>query len=175
MHTFLRPLLPLLFLLLTAPLQAQRDRVSDWTVSISPIQLVIPIVSLSSERSVAQDVGFGGRISAGSVNNSTAFGGGIFANYYAIGDFDHGMMIGGSLNYAHAEGSDQEITATANGVGLGPHIGYKVNFGFGLTTSLQLGGAYIIATGSGTDGTSSASVSANGFAATGDLKVGWSF
>ncbi len=91
---------------------------------------------------------------------------GAQARIYAIGDFDHGLMLGGELLRIWAEASPTRVndSVTINGVryegtallsgegtltGVGAFIGYKVTASFGLTFDAKLGWQKLTLDGTG--------------------------
>ncbi len=91
---------------------------------------------------------------------------GAQARVYVLGDFDHGLMLGGELLRIWAEASSTRVTdsVTINGVrydgtallggegtltGLGAFVGYKVVASFGLTFDAKLGWQKLTLDGSG--------------------------
>jgi hypothetical protein len=91
---------------------------------------------------------------------------GAQARVYVLGDFDHGLMLGGELLRIWAEASSTRVmdSVTINGVrydgtallggegtltGLGAFVGYKVVASFGLTFDAKLGWQKLTLDGSG--------------------------
>ncbi len=91
---------------------------------------------------------------------------GAQARIYVIGDFDHGLMLGGELLRIWAEASPTRVndSVTINGMryegtallsgegtltGVGAFIGYKVTAGFGLTFDAKLGWQKVTLDGTG--------------------------
>lgn len=61
-------------------------------------------------------------------------------NGYLLGDFDHGMQLGFEAKYLSLSlPSGISVSGTADGLLLGPYMGYKYTAGFGLTVGAQLG------------------------------------
>jgi hypothetical protein len=136
--------------------QAQSDKL--FSLTISPIHLVLPVVELTGEYAVTPDfgisaiAGYGGISIEETSSNSAAtrtvnipvleLGGQL--NYYAVGNFRHGMQLGGELLWVKLSiPKDEEVSGTANGVEVGPLIGYKWAASFGLTFLVQAGYEFV--------------------------------
>jgi hypothetical protein len=114
-----------------------------FSLTFSPFHLFLPVVELTGEARVHDNVGIAligglGRITDKRVNLSASVyetGGQI--RIYVIGDFRHGMQLGGELLYLHL--SDPNLSATGAGVAVGPFLGYKVMTDAGFTFDTQFG------------------------------------
>ncbi len=84
-----------------------------------------------------------------------------------------GMQVGGELMIASADAQDMSAHVTGVGVAVGPFIGYKHTFGFGLTLDAQGGVEYVAGTAS--DQNSTATATGDGAIPLINLNVGWSF
>ena len=173
-------LLLAVMLLAGGALRAQSvDESHATSITISPFHLTTPIVEITVERRVAPSAGMAGILGVGSYEGYTVFELGASYRYYLIGDFDHGMQVGGELLYVNASGDtpDNTLSDVSNGLGLSPFIGYKYAAGFGLTVELQGGVTLLVAGRKISHNPSGQSASGEG-AAIGPLvniNFGWSF
>jgi hypothetical protein len=88
---------------------------------------------------------------------------------YVIGDFRHGMQVGGEVLYLHL--ADSRISATGEGLAIGPFVGYKLTIDAGFTFDAQLGVEHLsLQAHNATD-----SASNKTFIPLLNLNVGWSF
>ena len=187
------PLLLILSLLLVPVTSRAQEptTVNDWTLSISPTDLVFHYVEISTERSVSDWGGFGGHLGLGEINLSflgaearfLAFGAGVQGSYYFIGDFDIGLQLGGSLAFTHVTGNatvrildtTYVIQRSVNAVRLGPYIGAKYTFSFGLTSTFQVGGAIVFDKQNASSGNVRVRGSLLGSGLTLNWTLGWAF
>jgi len=179
MHRSLLSALVLAFLC-SLPAVAQIGRSGHSTsVTISPIHLVFPFIEVTSEFKMEPKVGVAAIAGIGSIDDFFAFELGGQARYYLIGDFDHGMQIGGELLYAHVSDNDIQgsgVSANSNGISLGAFLGYKIAFGFGLTFDLQGGIDYMIVRAHAEDNTgATGNASGSRLYPLLNINLGWSF
>jgi hypothetical protein len=85
------------------------------------------------------------------------------------------MTVALEALYLGAKASSNGVSAKGAGLSIGPAIGYKHAFDFGLTLDGQLGISYLAARASATDGTTSASGSESRIGPILNLNAGWSF
>jgi hypothetical protein len=146
-----------------------------FSLTISPVHLLLPVVELTGEARVHDRFGVALIGGAGRYTDKNA---GISASvyevggqlrFYALGDFRHGMQIGGEVLYVHL--SDPNISATGSGLAAGPFLGYKVMTDAGFTFDTQLGFEHVFVRGE--SGGSTASDEANLVLL--NLNIGWSF
>jgi hypothetical protein len=148
------------------------------SVTFSPIHLVFPVAELSAEIRVAPKMGVAVIGGVGTVTPTNSdesvfvYEVGLSPRYYVVGDFRQGVELGVEAVYLHASTDDQFMTtASAQGLAIGPYIGYKWVAKMGLTLEAQLGAAYLTLRGESSTATaedSDVSVLLN-------LQVGWSF
>jgi hypothetical protein len=147
-----------------------------FSLTISPLHLVLPVVELTGEVRVHDKIGIAviggaGKYTDPNVSGISAkvyeLGGQVRA--YVIGDFRHGMQIGGEILYLHL--SDSRLSATGEGVAIGPFVGYKLTIDAGFTFDAQLGVEHVSAQAS--NGTDTANNKT--FIPLLNLNVGWSF
>jgi hypothetical protein len=105
--------------------------------------------------------------------SATAVEAGAQARYYVVGDFRHGMELGAELLYLHL--SDDRLSASGEGLAIGPFVGYKFTADFGFTFDGQLGFEYIAGRATASNGTTTASNSRSSYIPLLNLNVGWSF
>lgn len=163
------------------------DHGQDVAITISPLHLIFPMVEVTGEYAVSRNLGIaaiGGYGTVGLENadgsdagSVTLYEAGAQARYYVVGSFDHGMQIGAEALYIGATGKsgDGQIDGTAEGIGVGPFIGYKKAARFGLTFDAQLGAQYFAARARSSGGSSSAEAKSDGFGILLNLNLGWSF
>jgi hypothetical protein len=147
-----------------------------FSLTISPLHLTLPVVELTGEARVHDNVGVAliggaGKYSDPNVSgiSATVYEAGAQVRVYVIGDFRHGMQVGGELLYLHL--SDSRVALSGEGLAVGPFLGYKLTIDAGFTFDAQLGFEHISARA--TDGTSNASDKT--FIPLLNLNVGWSF
>ena len=101
--------------------------------------------------------------------SATVYEAGAQVRVYVIGDFRHGMQLGGELLYLHL--ADTRLSVAGQGVAVGPFLGYKIMIDAGFTIETQLGFEYITArasSGTATAGGKTVIPLLN-------VNVGWSF
>jgi hypothetical protein len=165
--------------------EASEDVQHGFSLTISPIHLVLPVVELTGELRVADKLGLGlvaglGRIQSTTVSGSgladaayTAVELGAQVRYYLFGSFEHGLQLGAEALYVYLD-RDSTISAAATGEGLavGPFLGYKIASNLGFTFEAQAGAQAMVAKAkSGSTLTSSS----KGVIPLLNLNVGWSF
>lgn len=137
------------------------------SVTVSPLHLVLPIIEATGEFRLADKASVAVIGGFGSVSGYSAAEVGGQGRYYPIGDFDHGLQVGGEVLAIFVSDSN----AAGLGLSVGPFLGYKIAARFGLTFDIQLGAqAYVVGASSGT---SSARESAVGPLL--NINLGWSF
>ena len=141
------------------------------TISISPIHLAMPVVELMGEFAIKPEMGVAVIGGLGSYHDFSVFEIGGQLNLYLIGDFDQGMQGGIELLYASVSGSIEEVSGIGQGLSVGPYLGYKGAFSFGLSIDFQFGIAVIIPTAED----NSSSTSDKGLYPFLNFNVGWSF
>jgi hypothetical protein len=156
------------------------------SITISPIHLTLPVLELTGEFRVLDKLGLAVVVGGGKVTPDGLLGlppppaipvweAGVQARYYVLGDFRHGMQVGGELMYLHASAEQGTASAVAHGVSVGPFLGYKVMADIGFTFDCQLGYQFMGVGASGTDGQTSSSQSSSDSGVLLNLNVGWSF
>jgi hypothetical protein len=153
------------------------------SVTVSPIHFMLPVAEVTGEYRVLDKLGVAVVLGAGKITPDQMQGfpppraisiweAGVQGRYYLVGDFRHGMQIGGELIYMHASLSNSDLSAVADGMSVGPFVGYKVMADVGFTFDCQLGYQFVGFGASASDGqTASASKGAPLL----NLNVGWSF
>ena len=155
-----------------------------FSATFGPILLIIPALELTGEYRVLDNLGVAGILGYGSwvtdldgehrVNQIQL---GAQANYYVLGDFDHGLQLGPHMEGRRATLRTEDATATANGILFGGFLGYKVAASFGLTFMIQGGYAlaFVSATGSDTAGQVQISQDDSDGLVLLRINLGWSF
>ena len=163
---------------------ADDDVQHTFSLTISPLHLVLPMGELTGEYRAGDKLGIGGILGFGSATVETSGGDedtltlfevGATLRYYLLGSFIHGMQVGLEALYLHAGGDVGGVAAAGEGLSVGPFIGYKIATNVGFTFDAQFGGTYVIAGAKASDGESSASASESAFGALLNLNIGWSF
>jgi Protein of unknown function (DUF3575) len=129
---------------------------SKFSITMSPVHLILPVGELTVEYKVAEKIGIAFIAGIGTVTvedvyqNEEKFNiweiGGQF-KYYLTGNFRKGLHVGVETIYmkvSYAE--DSTVDAEGDGLTIGGFVGYKHTFGFGLTLEAQLGGQQIVVT-----------------------------
>jgi len=142
---------------------------TTFSLTLSPIHLLLPIVELTGELRLGTQagvafIGGGGRVTVTEPNTATKvrftvyeLGGQL--RYYVTGSFRRGMEVGAEILYVHVNGSLQDITGVASGLAMGPFFGWKTTTHAGFTFEVQ-GGVEVVTMGaqvSSSDGGSSSS------------------
>jgi len=156
------------------------------SVTFSPLHLALPVVEFTGEFRVLDKLGLAVILGAGKVTPDQVQGlppppsfpvweAGVQARYYLVGDFRHGMQVGGELMYLHASAEQGNVYAVVHGVSVGPFLGYKVMADVGFTFDCQLGYQFMGVGATGTNGQTTASQSDSDSGVLLNLNVGWSF
>jgi hypothetical protein len=149
----------------------------DFSLTISPIHLTLPVLELTGEARLADKVSVAMIVGVGKYSDTvngvkldaSAFEVGGHFRYYVLGDFRHGMQLGAEVLYLHL--ADSQLVVKGEGVAIGPFVGYKYTADVGFTFDAQVGAEYVGARASST--TSSASETS--WIPLLNLNVGWSF
>jgi hypothetical protein len=159
-----------------APLPPPEHPRRVFSLTISPLHLTLPVVELTGEARVHDKIGVAliggaGKYTDPNINgvSATVYEVGGQVRAYVIGDFRHGMQVGGEVLYLHL--SDARLAATGEGLAIGPFIGYKIMIDAGFTFDAQLGVEHISLQASN----ASNSASDKTFIPLLNLNVGWSF
>jgi hypothetical protein len=120
-----------------------------FSLTISPFHLASPILELTGEARAADKLGLAlvggvGRYSetqAGVKVSAGVYELGAQARYYLVGDFRHGMQLGAEALYLRL--ADARLSATGEGLAIGPFAGYKYTTDVGFTVDVQLGFEYL--------------------------------
>ena len=160
------------------------------SLTISPLHLVFPILELAAEVRALPHLGTGLIVGAGKMTVETvdptgneervAVAAQELGGYAALYPFDpfQGLHLGAEMQYMEVdtEELDGEVKGPAEGLAMGPFIGYKAMTKIGLTIIAQAGAQYVLAQTKTND---SSGDTANG--STGvwtpllNLNLGWSF
>lgn len=160
-------------------------------IGISPFHLFFPIVELQVEARLHRKIGVALIGGYGSVKVDAPtlpqgeirfkvweLGGQIVG--YPVGHFDHGMQLGVEVLYAGVLGDTTvdgvTVSGSANGLSLGPLIGYKFAADIGFSLNIQLGIAYVTARAEAkaNNGQQAESTSDSTFAPILNFNLGWS-
>jgi len=145
------------------------------SVTISPIHLIVPMVELTGEYKLREDMGLAGVVGAGTLSGVLLGEVGAQFRYYAVGSFVHGMQFGLEVLYAFGGLSSQGVTAVASGLSIGPFIGYKVMANIGFTFEIQLGATFNVVQAQASSGGTSQTAGNQNFGLLLNINVGWSF
>jgi hypothetical protein len=147
-----------------------------FSLTISPVHLLFPVVELTGEVRAHDNVGLA---LIGGVGKYTDKPTGISASvyeagaqfrFYALGDFRSGLQLGAELLYLHVDARD--IVATGEGLAIGPFVGYKLTTDPGFTFDTQIGIEHVSLRAE-QNGTSSESE--KDFILLLNINIGWSF
>ena len=109
------------------------------SITLSTLPLIEPVVQIAAEWHAQKDVGFAGFIAAGG-NEGPIFATGIQLIWYALGDFEHGVQLGGDLMFSIVDrASNVDLYEDGTGIALAAFAGYKLVMPFGFTANLQGG------------------------------------
>lgn len=155
------------------------DSAQVFSLLISPVHLIFPIVQLTGELRVVPHFGVSVVAGYGEIgmdenghslaNKYSAFEIGTRAVWYPLKKFKS-LQLGGELTYlkVDSEASSSSFADTASGVVLGPLVGYKLITSVGFTFLGQLGVGYVFAHNNADD-------SEHRFVPIANVEVGWSF
>src|SRR5690554_2048825 len=175
----------------TGSVATMDDPTHIMSLTFSPIHLANPVVEITAEFKAHEQwglalVGGAGQVTAkddilGDVDFSVWEVGGQL-RYYVLGDFDHGMQIGGEILYVNVSNdeidtSEGRFSGTGEGLGVGPFLGYKLATGVGFTFDAQLGiqRTFLQAEAEHTASGTSAEEEDRDWGPIVNLNVGWSF
>src|SRR5262245_5723256 len=99
----LRLILLVGFFLTATWLRAAGQTSHEYSVTISPIELLNPNLTGSVEKRIARDAGVAILERVGSVDGYYVFSFGASLKYYPIGSFEHGLQTGVEVFYNHLE------------------------------------------------------------------------
>ncbi|MBA2663123.1 MAG: hypothetical protein H0U74_12575 [Bradymonadaceae bacterium] len=157
----------------------------NFSLTASPVLLIIPLVELTLELSIIEKLGVAGIVGFGRITAEptgfsegrtyTALEFGAQVNYYILDRFD-GLHVGlEGLAMRISTSDDGGASGSALGFNAGPYLGYKFIASFGLTFVAQLGYAVGLVKASASDGDQTASASSSGNGPLLNLNLGWSF
>ena len=117
------------------------------SITISPIHLTLPLVEVTGEYQLTPQMSAACIGGAGSITDAGSdylmYELGTQFRYYVWGDFDHGLQLGAEILYIGVSTDDSEgdvaLSGSADGLAIGPFVGYKFTAGFGLTIDIQAG------------------------------------
>jgi len=175
----------------TGSVATMDDPTHIMSLTFSPVHLANPIFEFTAEFKAHKNwglalIGGGGTTTAKSdiIGDQTfnVWEAGGQLRYYVLGDFDHGMQIGGEVLYVNVssdeiETSEGNFSGLGQGLGVGPFVGYKLATKVGFTFDAQLGIQHVFAKAeanhadSGTSGESEDS----SWEPLLNLNIGWSF
>lgn len=161
------------------------------SLTFSPLHLLFPVAEVTGEFRLADHVGVALIGGIGSIRSDknlitgerTRFsvfelGGQVAA--YPFSTFDKGFQVGAEIMYVGVKSDDNygstRVTGAADGLAVGPFVGYKFVMREGLTLALQGGVEYLVARGEAqsSDGDRSED-SASAILPLLNVNLGWSF
>lgn len=171
---------------LSIGLGAAQAQDKTFSLTISPFHLVLPVLEVTGEYALSQDLGVAGIAGYGKITETNSLGKDVDipvlelggqVDYYAIGSFRHGMQLGAELLWIKVDPpKDEGVTVAANGLAVGPLIGYKWAARFGLTFMVQSGWEFLFAQAKATNSAGQEiESSANGGTLLFNANMGWSF
>ena len=119
-----------------------------WSIMVAPLFLLAPIGELTAEVSLSRRFAVAAMAGAGRVavrspsltTHLTTYNAGAQLQYYALGDFRHGMQIGLQVLYDHYDSPfAHQFLVDGNAAQLGPFMGYKLVLDLGFTIEIQIG------------------------------------
>jgi hypothetical protein len=159
-----------------------RDDDRRFSLTFSPVHLVLPVVEVTGELRAADRVGVAVVAGAGTVpiegldERVFAYEIGAQGRFYLLGDFDGGLQVGAEALWLGASSDDVDgVEAVAAGLAIGPFAGYKHTFSFGLTLDGQVGAQYIAIAAEASDGDRTETEADQDVIVLLNLNVGWSF
>lgn len=171
------------------PQEEKKDEDRSVYLSFSPLHLILPVVELQGEVKLHRQIGVALIGGYGSVKATSSIGenprftvwevGGQFVGY-PVGHFDHGMQLGVELLYAGVSTDEKSgsvsVAGAANGLAVGPVVGYKLATKVGFSFNVQGGAEYVAmrAQASSNNG-QTASARDSAIIPVLNLNVGWSF
>ena len=151
-------------------------------VSFSPLHLIFPVIELTGEVRLHRQIGIAAIAGYGSlappnpppgvkVSRFSVWElGGQFVGY-PVGHFDHGMQLGMEALYVGVSGDmssgNVSVSAAAQGLAVGPFVGYKYTAPIGFSVNMQGGAEYVVA--------QAESTTASTIIPLVNLNVGWAF
>ncbi len=163
-----------------------------FSISAPPFLFLSPLLELTGEFRLTDKMGFAGILGGGLTSeledvtdpsseraNLMTFRFGGQANFYALGDFDHGLQAGIEVKGEYLRGEVpwvNDVMVTTYGVTPATYLGYKFAASFGLTFMIQLGLGYAIVNAE-VEGDDNVQVEVinDGLTGMGTLNMGWSF
>lgn len=158
-----------------APTPVDDDVQHRVSITFSPIHLSLPIVELTGEYRVDDKMGAALIVGAGTVDGYNAYEVGAQYRYYVLGSFIHGLQVGAELLYLSIDDTEGNVTASGNGLAIGPFVGYKIASNLGFTFDLQAGAQYLAMQAEAEVGSASASDEDSDIIPLLNLNFGWSF
>ena len=159
------------------PPEAAPEQLKTVAITVSPIHVFVPMLELTGEFRIGRKLGIAVIAGAGAIRDEDTdrlihlYEGGASVRYYLLGNFRHGMQIGGELLYVKANTADTMVEVRAKGLAISPFVGYKWQHRSGFTIETQLGVSYMTARGD-SDAVTTKEQSKVG--ALLNLNVGWS-
>lgn len=130
------------------------------SATFSPLHLILPVVEVNVEASIAPKVGVAGILGVGRVSQdnppltATVVEGGLQGMYYFFRPFS-GLHAGVEAVYLHLGNVDVDSSVTAGGLAAGPFVGWKFLTNIGFTAVIQLGVEFSLTHADGNGGTAS--------------------
>ncbi len=118
-------------------------------LTISPLHMILPMIEVTGEFRVAPKLGVAVIAGAGAIRDMDTnalikvYEAGASLRYYVLGNFRHGMQIGGEAIYVKASTDNTGVEVRGKGLGLSPFVGYKWTSRIGFTIDTQLGVTFI--------------------------------
>lgn len=146
------------------------------SITLSPVHLILPIIEASAEFRLGRKLGVMGILGFGRVDEFSAFEIGAQGRFYLLGDFASGLNIALEAMYIGIETMpDVEVRGAAEGLAIGPLIGYKWVSSAGFTVDLQAGAEVMVVNAEASSGGSTAMSQSDDILPVLNLNLGWSF
>jgi hypothetical protein len=156
--------------------EGTEDSKNAVTISMSPVHLIFPMLEAEVEFKAHPRIGVGLILAGGRVSDkdrtvsATAYEIGAQFNYYLLKPFA-GLHLGVEGLWLTAGDVMQDSSITAQGLAIGPYVGYKVQTGLGFAFIAQGGVSYLAVKAE----SSTAMASESKVSPLLNLNVGWSF
>lgn len=157
------------------------------SLTFSPLHLILPVFEATAEVRPVDHLGIAAIGGYGSVSTNDIFGNSFRFQAYEVGghvigyplpghSFDS-LEVGAELLYARVvtNRNDIAVSGSADGLAVGPFVGYKLITGVGFTFVAQGGFEYVGMRSHASANGSSASLHQSEFIPLLNLNVGWSF
>jgi hypothetical protein len=161
-------------------LRAPQPSLPRYSLTFSPLYLAVPMGEVSAEMRVRDKLGVSALAGLGWVTFTSPplkthliiYELGTQGRYYVLGNFRHGMVLGGEVAYIHLSSPfEDQVQLSSDALSLAPFVGYKYTMKVGFTVEAEVGYDFLLARGTLDSETNRATTSVVLF----DVRIGWSF